>query len=216
MKFGDIRPHRRRGRAARPALRRPAHDRRGLRPRGLLRISRRRAPLDAAGRRRLAGADHGGARLPHQEPALRPAGLSAAVLPSAAPDRRGLHARPDERRALPARRRTRRLDVRDRGLRPRLHQDPGDVPRGVPGAAQGLRLGRTEFAGRVLQVRQGADDPQAGAEAASAAVVRRDAAEQCGLARRERRQHRRARPARQHQRDHQGLPRDAREASARP
>ena len=111
----------------------------------LLRLPRRRASHDAARRRRLAGADHGGAGLPHQEPAVRPAGLSAAVLSSAAPDRRGLHARPDERRALPARRRARRLDVRDGGLRPRLQQDPGDVPRGVPGAAQGPRLGRAEL-----------------------------------------------------------------------
>ena len=39
-----LRPHRRRGRAARPALCRPADDRRGLRPRGLLRLSRGRAP----------------------------------------------------------------------------------------------------------------------------------------------------------------------------
>ena len=68
-------------------------------------------PLGAAA---SPGADHGGAGLPHQQAAVRPAGLSAAVLPSAAADRGGLHARPDERRALPARRRPRRVDVRDR------------------------------------------------------------------------------------------------------
>ena len=137
-----LRPHRRRGRAARPALRRPADHRRGLRPRGLLRLSRRRASHDAARRRGLAGADLRGAVAAHQETAVRAAGLSAAVLSSAPPDRRGLHDRSVERRALPARRRPRRLDVRDRGLWPRLRQDPGDVSRGVPGAAQGPDLGR--------------------------------------------------------------------------
>ena len=49
----------------------------------------------------------------------------------------------------------------------------GDVSRGVPGAAQGPDLGRADVRRRVLQVRQAADDPEAGAEAASAAVVRR-------------------------------------------
>ena len=80
---------------------------------------------------------------------------------------------------------------------------------------KGLASDELTFAGRVLPLRQGADDPAAGAEAASAAVVRRHAAEQLRLARGERRQHRRARTARQHQRHHQGLPRDAREARLR-
>ena len=38
---------------------------------------------------------------------------------------------------------------------------------------KGLDVGRADVRGRVLQVRQAADDPEAGAEAASAAVVRR-------------------------------------------
>ena len=63
---------------------------------------------------------------------------------------------------------------------------------------KGLTSDELSFRRRVLQVRQAADDPEAGAEAAPAAVVRRDPAEQCRLAGREQRQHRRAGPARQH------------------
>ena len=81
---------------------------------------------------------------------------------------------------------------------------------------KGLTSDELSLRRRVLQVRQAADDPQAGAEAASAAVVRRDAAGQRRLAGREQRQHRRARAARQHQRHHQGLSRHAREARLRP
>ena len=84
--------------AAARLLRGPPADRRSLRPRRLLRLSRRRAPCDAARHGALAQRFLSASRSA-PETALRPAGLYAAALSPAAADRGNLHARPDEPRA---------------------------------------------------------------------------------------------------------------------
>ena len=144
--------------------------------------------------------------------ALRPAGLSAAVLPSAAPDRGNLHARSDERRAPPARRRARRVAVRDPRLRPRLREDRRDLSRGLPAHAQGPRRRRADLRRQALPVPQRADDPAAGAAPASAAVVRHHDPGERGLAGGKRRQHRDHCAAPDRPRHHRPLPRRARAA----
>ena len=80
-----LRPHRRRGRAARPALRRPADHRRGLRPRGLLRVRGR--AKDAVRRRlRRPRAPRRGRQRPRPaRPRVRQAAAFGAV------QRRGTH-----------------------------------------------------------------------------------------------------------------------------
>ena len=98
---------------------------RSLRPRRPSRLSPRRASLDPARLRRLARAVPRGGSAAHQDIAFRTAGLSVAVLSPAAPDRGNLHARSDERRAPRARRRARRIAVRDQSLWPRLREDRG-------------------------------------------------------------------------------------------
>ena len=104
----------------------------------LLDLSRRRAPRDAARPCRLARRLSRRGRATHEEAPLRPAGLHAAALPSAAAHRRNLHARPDERRPPRCRHRPRHLAVGNQGLRHRSHRARrplrGDAPGDDAGA----------------------------------------------------------------------------------
>src|SRR5579883_2515941 len=90
-----LRPSRPSRRAAAAILRGAAAADRALRPGGLLLVSSRRASLDAARHGALAQRLPRRGRAAHQAAALRPDGLRAAALSSAAPDRGDLHARPD-------------------------------------------------------------------------------------------------------------------------
>ena len=131
MKFGVFDHMDDAGVAVHAALRRPRAAGGGLRPRRLLRLPPRRAPRDAARLRRLAGAVPGRDRAAHDAAALRPAGLSPALLPPGPPDRGNLHARSDERRAVRARHRPRRVAARSGRLRRRLQGGAGDLSRGA-------------------------------------------------------------------------------------
>ena len=207
-----VRPHGPRRDPARPALRRPAPTARSLRPRRPSRLSSRRASLDTARLRRLARAVPRGGSAAHQDIAFRTSGLSVAVLSPAAPDRGNLHARSDERRAPRARRRARRVAVRDQSLWPRLREYRGDLSRGLPAHSQGARIGRAHVRGKALPVPQRADDPAAGAAAASAAVVRDHDPGECGLAGGKRREHRHHCIASDRARHHRSVSRGARQA----
>ena len=109
---------------------------------------------------------------------------------------------------LRARHRPRRVAVRDRELRARLFANRRDVPRGVPGAAQGPRRRRADLRRQILSLRQSADGAQAGAAPASAAVVRRQHSRQRRLAGGKRRQRRVAGAAGRGASDLRALPRD--------
>src|SRR6516162_5740395 len=122
-----IRPSGRQRAAADPAFRGPAEAGRGLRSSRVLRLSFGRASQHAAWlcpiTRRVSR--RGGAANPTI--ALWPDGLPAAALSSAAADRRDLHARPDERRALYVWGRARHLAGRSRILRRRFRKRYGAV-----------------------------------------------------------------------------------------
>ena len=123
MEFGVFDHLDRTGRAAAGFLRGSPEDRRGVRPRRILRLSSRRASFDAARHGAVAErlSRRGGAA--HAPAALRPAGLRAAALSSGAADFGNLHARPDERRAPRAELRPRRLADRNRIFRRRSRAD---------------------------------------------------------------------------------------------
>ena len=110
-------------------LRGPPQADRGLRPRRHLRLPLRRASFDAARHGAVAERVSVRGRPAHQEALVRPAGLHAGALPSAAARRRNLHARPDEPRPLPARHRQGHLADRGRLLRRRLQERRQDVRR---------------------------------------------------------------------------------------
>ena len=169
----SLRPRRPQRAAARRVLRGPVQADRSLRPRRLLRLSLRRAPFHAARHGALAQRVSfvGGAA--HQEAPLRPAGLHAGALPSAAARRRNLHARPDEPRALPGRRRQGRVADRDRLLRRRHDQDGKDFRGVLRRRHAGADAEDRQLRGRALQLQERADGDDAVPAAASAAVVRR-------------------------------------------
>src|SRR5207247_5357243 len=96
-----------------------------------------------------------------------------AALPSLAPRRGDLHPRLLERGKARARRGTRRVSPRDRGLRRRSREISGDVPRGLPGRDEGARLEERQLPRRALPVRRRARNPRAAAETPSAPLVRR-------------------------------------------
>ena len=140
--------------------------------RGLPRLPPGRAPRHAARARALAE------RLPrrrdaaHDDAAPRAARLLPAALSPAAAHRRGLHARPPQRRAAAARRRARRVAGRGRLLRRRLGQPARALRRELRDPAQGPGLRRADPPRRALRLRRRADDAAPRPAAASAAVVR--------------------------------------------
>src|SRR5215467_8814397 len=168
-----FRPSRPLRRAALRLVRGAAQADRALRFRRLLRLSPRRASRDAARHNALAQRLPCGGGAAHQAVAVRPDGLRAAALSSAAAARGDLHARPDERRTARRRLRPRRLADRAFLFRPRPQAGTGDLCRRARADRQGDDRADAELRGPVFQVRQGADRGVAAAETASAGVVRR-------------------------------------------
>ena len=109
-----LRSSRRVRRAAARFLRGPPEADRALRPARLLLLPGRRASLDAARHGALARACSSRRSRSAPSAQLRPARLHAAALSPDPADRGNLHARPDERRALPVRRRQGHLADRGR------------------------------------------------------------------------------------------------------
>ena len=160
-----------------------------------------------------------GGRAAHEAPALRAAGLHARALPSAAPGRRDLHARPAERRALRARRRPRRVADRDRVLRLRPGEIAGHVPRGLPGDPAGADrwCGRhADLRGQLLPVQGRAAAARAAAAPAPADLVRPVQSGERRIRRRQQVQRRQQRGAEGGARDHRPLPRRVGEEGQRP
>ena len=150
----DFRSRRSPRSAAQRFLRGPLQADRGLRPRRHLRLSLRRAPFDAARHGAVAERVSRRDRPAHQAAALRPAGLHARALPSAAAGGRDLHARPDEPRPLPARHRQGHLADRGRLLRRRLQERRQDVRRVVRHHHAGADEEDGGFRGRVLPLQE--------------------------------------------------------------
>ena len=191
-----IRPSRCFRRAAARLLRGPPQARRAVRPARLLLLSRRRASFDAARHGALPERVSLRRRAAHRPAQFRPAGLHAAALSPDPADRGNLHARPDERRALPVRHRQGHLADRDALLRRRSGQLVEDDDRGVRGADARAAEPAARFRRSVLQFPQRADRGRAAAEAASAAVVRRRHAAKRRAAGRDRHEHRHQRAGR--------------------
>ena len=124
--------------AARRLLRGAAEGHRGVRPRRLLRLSRRRAPLHAARHGAVAERVPLGDRAAHQAAALRHLRLCAADPSSAADAGGNLHARSHERRTAGDRLRPRLGAVRDFLLRAERRGAPANLCRAAGADPQGI------------------------------------------------------------------------------
>ena len=138
-----LRPPRPQRPAARRLLRGAAEGHRGVRPRRLLRLSRRRAPFHAARHGALAQRVPLRDRAAHQAAALRHLRLCAAGASSAAHDRGNLHARSPQRRPAGDRLRPRLGALRDFLLRAERRGAPADLCRAAGADPQGVRRRRT-------------------------------------------------------------------------
>src|SRR5919198_6368958 len=177
----SLRPHGPGGHPGRAAARGAAAAGGAVRPRPLPRLPPGRAPRDAAGPGAVAEPAAGRDRPAHQPPTLRRPGHGPAAVPPDPADRGDHHARPPERRPLPARRRPRRLPHRGVLLSGRARDHPAPLPRDARDRAGGADLGHAHLSRRALRDRRGADGPQAPATAAPAAVVRDQRARPGGL-----------------------------------
>ena len=153
MEFGVFDHLDRTGGVARRVLRGSPADRGGLRSRRLLRLSSRRASLDAARHGAVAERVPVGGRAAHPPAAVRPAGLGDAAASSAAADRGNLHARPVERRPAGDRLRPRLGADRDRVLRRRSGRGAGDLRRSGRDRDEGTDPEGARSSGQALHLR---------------------------------------------------------------
>src|SRR5262249_60154688 len=134
---------------AQPAVRGPHGACRGVRPLRLSCLPSGRAPRHAVGTGAFARLVHGRAGAADETTALRTAGLSAAALPPAAPDRGNLHARSYERRSSRAGRGARRLADRGWFLRRGSSAGATAVSPSPPCDRAGPHLGPSAFPGLI-------------------------------------------------------------------
>ena len=145
-----------------------------VRPARLLLLSGRRASFDATRHGALPERVPFRRRAAHQAAQFRPAGLHAAALSPDPADRGNLHARSDERRALPVRRRQGHLADRGALLRRSIRTSSAKMfIEAFEVLMRGLAKPHARFRRRVLPLQERAAGGRAAAEAASAAVVRR-------------------------------------------
>ena len=164
--------------AAAGILRGSSQDRRGVRARGVLRLSSRRASCDAARHGAFAERLSRRAGATNAPAALRPDGVRAAALSSAPPDRGNLHARSDERRTPRTELWARRLAARDRIFRRRSGDRAGHLCRGRRTDRQRHDLRDARFSRQAFFVQRRADVDRTAAKAAPAFVVWRPLAGQ--------------------------------------
>src|SRR5262249_55094736 len=161
-----LRPPRPLWRRARGLLRGSPEDCGGLRSRGVLRLSSRRAPFDAAWDGALAERVPCRRSAAHDTTSVRSAGLADATPPTAAAYRGNLHARPVERRAPRTRLRARRRADRARILRRRSARCAGDLRGGGRARAQGPDPQGPRLQGPAIFLQRRADGNRAAAETA--------------------------------------------------